>query len=216
MPTGRVNTIELLLFARLVTTELPVMFQVVPLASVTVLVLALSVSIAPVSTDKMAPCVTMVGLPPDFVAPSTTPLLPITVAPVTAILAVPLCTANASAAEVTFVPVGASVFVTPACACKRNPTLPEPDVVTLPPLSVMVPRFRRIPPGDGGPIVLVVTPRVVIDEAALIACKPATLEPDVVTDVLLAPAISMTAPVRRRVYGDVVGRHLAVICSDGN
>jgi hypothetical protein len=105
----------------LVTLEFPVMFQVVPPASVTVLVLAASVRIAPVSCEAAAVMVTTAGAPAFWLALSRTPLLPTAVAPRAVMFAVPPCTAKASAAELTSVPMSVSVFATPVGAWKRKP-----------------------------------------------------------------------------------------------
>jgi hypothetical protein len=105
----------------LVTLEFPVMFQVVPPASVTLLVLAASVRIAPVSCEAAAVMVTTAGAPAFWLALSRTPLLPTAVAPRPVMFAVPPCTAKASAAELTSVPMSVSVFATPVGAWKRKP-----------------------------------------------------------------------------------------------
>jgi hypothetical protein len=110
---GGVKKIELSLLVRLVTLEFPVISQVVPLPSVTVLVLALSVTIAPVSIEEFAIIVTTAGAPAFCEALSRIPLLPITVESVTAMLARPPCTAKASAAELICAPVTVSAFKTP-------------------------------------------------------------------------------------------------------
>jgi hypothetical protein len=109
------------LLVKLVALEFPVMFQVVPLLSVTVLLLAASVRMAPVSSEAPAVIVTTAGAPAFSVALSRTPLLPTTVAFAAVIFAVPPCTAKASAAEVTCVPLSVSVFTTPVGAWNRKP-----------------------------------------------------------------------------------------------
>jgi hypothetical protein len=136
----------LLLLLRLVTLELPVMFQIVVLPSVTVLVLTASVRIAPVRLEDVAVIVTTAGAPAPCVALSRVPLLPITVASVAAMLAVPPCTAKASAAELTCVPSRVSVFTMPVGAWKRKPKVPGPDVVTLPLVSAIAAPFCRKAP----------------------------------------------------------------------
>ena len=65
---GPLKRIKLSLLVRSVTLELPVMFQVVPAASVTVLVLAASVRIAPVSCEAAAIIVTTAGAPAFWLA----------------------------------------------------------------------------------------------------------------------------------------------------
>ena len=118
---GRRPARRLSLLVRLVTLEFPVMFQVVPPASVTLLVLAASVRIAPVSCEAAAVMVTTAGAPAFWLALSRMPLLPTTVAFAAAMFAIPPCTAKASAAELTCVPTSVSVFATPVGAWKRKP-----------------------------------------------------------------------------------------------
>ena len=136
---------------------------------------------------------------PDDRVFNSTPLPLVMGDPMTVISATAPVAWKASAAEFTVVELIASVLGPGGegvngggrNGSKRNPKLPAPVVVTLPPLIVTVPPLLRMPPGAAAPEVW-----VVVFVAAIVpafANKPAAPAPLVVMGVPLSVTVPPTA-----------------------